>query len=139
MKILIFLCSFLRGIASVINAWGIHGFVNSKPPGRKMVSCQSNLYLSASVTCLACCRTSSLIKCFIFYQVTADISVLFHLAGNSAVLFACIAACARAVFGPLPFWLTFLFIEGYKVLAVAIIGLMNFSAFVQISIVSNHR
>ena len=59
-------------------------------------------------------------------------------AGDMAILVISLGACARA-FGPLPYTLTFIFTEGYKISMMSLIGAMNFSAFVQVAVIMGQK
>ena len=100
-------------------------FVGSRPPGRKMVRFNVRL------------REIVIIQTII--KVTADISLLFWATGDLAIIIISVGSCIRAAFGPLPFIITFLFIESYKILMMALVGVCNVSAFVQFAIITNQR
>ena len=100
-------------------------FVGSRPPGRKMV--RFNV------------RLSNIVLMQTIIKVTADIGLLFWAAGDLAIIIISVGSCIKAAFGPLPFIITFLFIESYKILMMALVGVCNVSAFVQFAIITNQR
>ena len=71
--------------------------------------------------------------------MTADINMLIWIAGDLAIFIMSVGACARALLGPLPFFLTFALVESYKILMMALLGACNVSAFVQFAIITNQR
>ena len=76
---------------------------------------------------------------YCIFQVTADINVFAHFFLDSAVISGSATAIMKALVGPLPFYLIFLFNQIYKVFAVLTIGVLNVSAFLQFSIITNQR
>ena len=63
-------------------------------------------------------------------SVSAYMLIVLSLAGGSL---------CRAFLGPLPFWPIFLFIELFKVASTFFGGLLNMSAFIQMSIILEIR
>ena len=99
----------------------IRKFIHSKPPGRTMVWSSVNF------------------MCRLPFQVTSDIQLLGISVFFVAVMFLPVGAMTRVVYGPLPFTLVFLIIEGWKVIFVFLIGLMNSLGFIQLAIIADFR
>ena len=72
-------------------------------------------------------------------QVTADINSLAFILGNLSILINCSGVCAKVIFGPLPFTVIFIIVEAYKICMMALIGVFNISAFIQFSIILDHK
>ena len=72
-------------------------------------------------------------------QVTTDINVFAHISGDIAIISTCAEAAARAWNGPLPFLVVFGFNQIYKIFIFLLVGVLNVSAFLQFSIITNQR
>ena len=74
-----------------------------------------------------------------FLQVTTDINVFAHLFVDIYVILNCVEAIIRAAFGPLPFLVVFGFDQLYKLFKILPVGVLNVSACIQFSIITNQR
>ena len=115
--------SSVRIFCSVIHFCLISSFVQSRPPGRKMVL-QFNIFSHRNLFNL-------------HFQVTSDINVAAHFFGDFAIISSCIEMILRALLGPLSFYTIFFFNQVYKFGLRLLQGTLNVSAFLQIAIITN--
>ena len=71
--------------------------------------------------------------------MTTDINVYAVLFIDLVVINSCNVSMCKIIYGPLPFMVVFVFNQFYKGFAILAIGVFNVSAFLQFTIITNHR